>query len=69
MLPLAPVVADYVLNGYGDYKRVECTGFEGWFLFCSSPKTFILSEKGRIDGLGILNTAFSLSSICFKREL
>lgn len=38
-------------------------------LFCSFPKTFVLSEKGRIGGLGILNTAFSLSSICFKREL
>lgn len=38
-------------------------------LFCSFPETFISSEKGRIGGLGILNTAFNLSSICFKREL
>lgn len=31
MLPLASVVADYVLNGYVEYKRVKCTGFDGWF--------------------------------------
>lgn len=41
----------------------------GVVLLCSFPKTFILSEEWRIGGLGILNTAFSLSSICFKREL
>lgn len=38
-------------------------------LLCSFPRTFILSEEWRIGGLGILNIAFSLSSICFKREL
>lgn len=31
MHPLAPVVADNVLNGYVNYKRVKCTGFEEWF--------------------------------------
>lgn len=37
-------------------------------LLCSFPKTFILSEELRIGELSILNIAFSLSLICFKKS-